>query len=84
MPSSAAIDRAQVIASPSRSWAPARIMSRVAEHRPRLGQGDQLGTERCGLAHEAVGGLQVAIGVVGSVELDGAGAHRGPLGWAEV
>ena len=49
-----------------------------AEHGPLLGQDDELGAARGGLADEPVGPFQVTIGVLGGVELDGGCAHGDP------
>ena len=48
-----------------------------AEHAPFLGEHDELGAHRGGLPHEPVGGLEVPVGVLGGVKLNGADAHCG-------
>ena len=48
---------------------------RPAEHRPLLGERDELGAARGRVADEAVGSLEVPIGVFSRVELNGGGAQ---------
>jgi hypothetical protein len=47
----------------------------AAEYAPLLRQHHQLGPTRRGLANEPVSGRKVAIGVLGGVQLNGAGTH---------
>jgi hypothetical protein len=49
-----------------------------AQHGPLLREDDKLRAVGGGVAHKAIGPLQVTIGVVGGVHLDGGCAHWGP------
>jgi hypothetical protein len=53
-----------------------RGLLRRAEHRPLLGEHDELGTLGGGLAGEAVRGREVALAIRCGMKLDGGGAHR--------
>jgi hypothetical protein len=48
------------------------------QHAPLLGQHDDLGPECAGLADQAIGGLEIAVEVLGGVKLDGADTHGAP------
>jgi hypothetical protein len=48
---------------------------RPAEHRPLLGERDEFGAARSRVADEAVGSLEVPVGVFSRVELNGGGAQ---------
>ncbi len=75
IPSSAAIARAHDTAcTVKRLCARDHLLAR-AHHRPRLRQHHQLGASTGRLAHQPVGGLQVAVDVVGGVQLNRCGSH---------
>ncbi len=79
MPSSRAVARAHEIAGAvERLGARGGLLGR-AEHRPLLGQHDQVGAGARGLARQPVRGLEVALAIGRGLQLDGGGAHLSPV-----
>ena len=70
MPSSRAAACAQLMHGPSSGWAPALQLLVGAQYAPLLWQHDQLGSAPGRLANESIGGFEVAIRVLGRVELN--------------